>query len=293
MDLSSPPNAAEPIRLIRAFAQLFRWPIGLIAAAAGCATMFVLEAATPVSQYLLTAIVLACMTWAACAINDYWDIEKDRIDHPERPLPSGALSRSQAWWAAVIGFSSAVVAAIPLGLYPLLLVMFSSGLLWHYSHLLRYSGILGNLIVAFIITDLILLGGLVTHRPFALLYPACFLFIYALAKEIIWDVHDAAGDRSLGIVTLANHWGDRVALAVAWSLLGGLLVSLPVALYRLPWQHPLAFALFALLLLVSLGVGLGRYQRQRSLEAYQNFIFWERFSMVFGVLALFAAAPVS
>jgi geranylgeranylglycerol-phosphate geranylgeranyltransferase len=233
------------------------------------------------------------MTWAACAINDYWDVEKDRVDHPDRPLPAGVLSRSQAWWAAVILFSSAVIAAIPLGLHPLILVVFSIGLLWHYSHLLLYSGILGNFAVAFIITDLILLGGLVAHRPFALLYPACFLFGYALAKEMIWDVHDAAGDRSLGIVTLSNHWGDRVAFAIAWGLLGSLLVSLPVALYWLPMRYPLEFALFAGLLLLSLGVGLRQYQQQRSPESYQNYIFWERLSMVFGVFALFAAAPMS
>jgi geranylgeranylglycerol-phosphate geranylgeranyltransferase len=293
MTLSSPPNAADPVHVIQAFAHLFRLPIGIIAASAGCATIFVLNAATSASHYLLTAIVLACMTWAACAINDYWDLEKDRIDHPERPLPSGVLSRSQVWWAAIILFGSAVAAAIPLGLYPLLLVMFSTGLLWHYSRLLLYSGILGNFVVAFIITDLVLLGGLVAHRPFALLYPAGSLFCYSLIKEIVWDVHDAPGDRSLGIITLANHWGDRLAFSVAWGLLGGLLVSLPVALSLLPMQHPLQFGLFLLLLLLSLGVGLRQYQQQRSPESYEKFMVWERLSMMFGVFALFAAAPAS
>ena len=279
------------VNLIRAFAHLFRLPVGMLSAVAGCVTIFILDATTAIEKYGLTAIALLCMMSAACAINDYWDIEKDQINHPERPLPSGTLLPQHAWWAAISLFSLALIAAWLLGLQPFILISISVGLLWNYSHLLIYSGILGNVIVAIVITELILLGGLVVDRPLALLYPAWFLFCYALAKEIIWDVHDAEGDRQQGIVTIANQWGDEVAFAVAWGLLGGLLGSLPLAQYLRLVAHPLWFSVFALLLLVSLGPALKRYQHQRTLAAYQNFIGWERLSMVFGVFALFAAAP--
>jgi len=115
--------------LTQAYIQLFRFPVGILAAFAGCATLYALNPETPFWQFLLIGTVLACMYTAACAINDYWDLEKDRINHPERPLPSGRLSLRQAYWAAVILFSCAIVAAIPLGIYALLLVAATTALL--------------------------------------------------------------------------------------------------------------------------------------------------------------------
>jgi len=280
------------ISLIRAFGQLFRLPVGILAALAGCATLYALNPATHLQQYLLTASVLACIYSAACAINDYWDLNKDRIDHPERPLPSGRLSPQQSWWAAVILFICAFIAAMPLGLYPLSLVAVSSVLLWNYSHLLTYNGILGNFIVAVLVAALILLGSLVVGQPFAMLYPTWFLFCYTLAKEIIWDVHDVAGDRSQGIVTVANWWGTQIAYFVAWGLVGILSGSIPVALLLLPMAHPLLFAVFSSVMLLSLGLAVIRYQQQGSVGAYKRFVVWERLSMLFGVIGLLGAAPL-
>ena len=88
-------------------------------------------------------------------------------------------------------------------------------LLWNYSHILTYSGLLGNAIVAASVAALIFLGSLVAARPGAMLYPICFLFCYILAKEIVWDVHDPEGDRSQGIVTIANRWGTQTAFLIA------------------------------------------------------------------------------
>jgi len=278
------------IGLIRAFAQLFRLPAGILAAGAGCATIYTLAPTTPLPQYLLTATVLVCMTSAACAINDYWDLTKDRINHPDRPLPSGRLSLGQAWWAAAILFGCAAIAAIPLGFSPLVLVAVSIVLLWNYSHLLAFNGIFGNTIVAATIAALILLGSLVAHRPLAMLYPIGFLFCYALAKEIIWDVHDAEGDRAQGIVTVANQWGNRAAFAIAWGLLGVLMGSIPVALRFRSMAHPVVFATFSAIALLSLGMALAHYQQQRSESAYRRFNFWERLGTAFGVIALLGTA---
>jgi geranylgeranylglycerol-phosphate geranylgeranyltransferase len=232
------------------------------------------------------------MTSAACAINDYWDLNKDRINHPNRPLPSGRLSIEQAWWAAVVLFACALIAAIPLGLYSFILVAVSIVLLWNYSHLLTYSGILGNVLVAVIIAFLILLGSLVVGKPFAMSYPVGFLFCYALARELIWDVHDAEGDRDYGIVTVANRWGEQTAFSIAWGLIGVLSASIPVVLVGLPMVYPLLFAAFSSVMLLIFATTLLPYQQQHSERTYERFIFWERIGMLLGVLGLLGAAPI-
>jgi geranylgeranylglycerol-phosphate geranylgeranyltransferase len=285
--VSIPAQLDHGISTLQAFAHLFRLPVGTLAGLAGCAVIYSANPATPLLHYGLTAFILFCMMSAACAINDYWDVDKDRLDHPDRPLPSGQLSLTQAQWVAVLLFSCALVAAIPLGVYLFILVAGCVMLLWNYSHLLLYSGIVGNVVVAIIIAALVLMSSAVAQRPGAMLYPAWFLFCYALAKEIVWDIHDAAGDRSQGIVTIANQWGDRVAFAIAWSLLGIVLLSIPLAVYYLPMAHPLAFTLCSLAVLNSFGFVLMHYQQQRNEIAYQQLVIGERLSMAFGVLALF------
>ncbi|UBF26344.1 geranylgeranylglycerol-phosphate geranylgeranyltransferase [Kovacikia minuta CCNUW1] len=288
---SSSPNSVGGRGLVHAFAHLFRLPVPILAALAGCATLHALNPTAPWQHYSLLATVLACMYAAACVINDYWDVEKDRIDHPERPLPSGQILLPQAYWIAVLLFAAALIAAVPLGVYSLLLVAIATVLLWYYSHILTYSGILGNGIVAAIVAALIFLGSLVAHRPFAMLYPTGFLFCYSLAKEIIWDIHDAVGDRQQGVITLANRWGDQAAFGVAWGLIIILLSSIPIALFSIPMTHPLLFAGFSAGTLLSLAIALLHYQHQRSETAYQKFIHLERLSMLLGVMGLLGAAP--
>ena len=287
------PSSPDGISVIRAFAQLFRPTLGIFSALAGCATIYALNSATQPQQYLLTATVLICITSASFAIDDYLDVAQDRINHPERPLPSGCLSSQQAWWAAVVLFACALGAAIPLGLYPFILVAVSTVLLWNYSHLLTYSGILGNVIVAASIASLIFLGSLVADRPWAMLYPICFLFGYILAKEIIWDVHDLTGDRAQGIVTVANRWGVQTAFLIAWGVLAMLFGSIPLALLLLPMSHPLLFAIFSSIMLLSMGMALFRYQQQRSMRAYRGLSLWGRLGMLLGVIGLLGtAAPL-
>lgn len=289
----SSPDSSDGISVLRAFAQLFRPILGILAALAGCATIYALNPVTQFQQYLLTASVLICMTSASFAIDDYRDVNQDQINHPERPLPSGLLSPQQAWWSAVGLFTCALFAAIPLGLYPFILVAVSTILLWNYSHILTYSGILGNAIVAASVAALIFLGSLFAGRPLGMLYPICFLFCYILAKEIIWDVHDAKGDRTQEIVTIANRWEPQTAFLIAWGLLGMLIISIPIALWLLQMSHPYLFVIFSPIVPLSLGIPLIRYQQQPSLKAYRRLSLWGRIGMLLGVIGLLGtAAPI-
>ncbi|NJM77049.1 MAG: UbiA family prenyltransferase [Acaryochloridaceae cyanobacterium RU_4_10] len=287
---SSAPKPMDWGTLGAALSQLFRLSVSGVAALAGSTACYAINPTLPFLDYLLTGWVLACMTGAACAINDYWDVQKDSINHPDRPLPSGLLTLRQAWFAAIVTFSCAVIAAIPLGKSVFWLVMVSTLLLWNYSHILRYSGILGNLVVATIIALLILLGSIVAGRPLAMLYPMGFLFCYALARELIWDVHDAEGDREQGIKTIANCWGAPAAFLWTWGLLGLLLGSIPIALW-LPMTHAGWFVTFTVFMLLCFGIPLAFYQQQQSESRYRQLVGWERLGLLLGILGLLGTAP--
>ncbi len=118
-----------------------------------------------------------------------------------------------------------------------------------------------------------------------------FLFGYALAREIIFDVHDAEGDRAQGVFTIANQWGDRIAFSITWALLALLLASLPIAFWLIPMRNPLWFGSFSGLLLLSFSIPLILYQQKRSADAYEHILFWERLGMLSGCIGILGVAP--
>ncbi|MEM8716925.1 MAG: geranylgeranylglycerol-phosphate geranylgeranyltransferase [Cyanobacteria bacterium P01_G01_bin.4] len=278
-------------RQVQAFGRLFRWPVGLFAGLAGCATIYSLDSSTPFASYWLTAVVLSCMYSAACAINDYWDVDTDRINHPDRPLPSGRLTQQQARMGATSLFAVAAIAALHLGLMPFLWVAVAIPLLWYYSQIVKYSGILGNVIVAIFVAALIVFAGLVVHRPLALLPATGLLSIYQWVKEIIWDVRDATGDGARGITTIATRWGGQTALAIAWGAMAGLSGSIPIAPIVVPMAHPVWFASCTTAMITSLAIALAGSGGVPAAIADRRFTILERLSMVFGILSLLGAAP--
>ncbi|MCM1983999.1 UbiA family prenyltransferase [Lyngbya confervoides] len=288
-----PVHGDSPWKLAIAYGQLIRWPVPLLAAAGGIVTLYSLDPQISLRALLLTGLVLGTVFSAACAINDVEDLEKDSINHPERPLPSGTLSVQQGRQVAALLFGIAALAALALGMAPAVLVGGTIPCLWFYSQLLAISGILGNILVASIIAALFLFTGLVVGRPWAAAYPALFLFLYQLAKEIIWDIHDVAGDRAAGLVTLASCWGARRAYGLAWMLLGSALLSIPLAVWRLPLRHPLWFGALTTAMLLSFMGSLWRYQQSGSNpdRAYRQFTRWERGGLWLGIAGLWGAVP--
>ncbi|MBX3403405.1 MAG: hypothetical protein KF699_08350 [Phycisphaeraceae bacterium] len=63
----------------------------------------------------------------ATALNDVVDLRRDLAVHPERPLPSGRLSRDAAVALIVVTFGLAVLGATPLGMRAVLLTLLVGG----------------------------------------------------------------------------------------------------------------------------------------------------------------------
>ena len=68
----------------------------------------------PIGRFALILVAGVCLYWAGMVLNDVFDIEKDRAERPKRPLPSGAISLSQAtiagWTFLLLGVILAAVA---------------------------------------------------------------------------------------------------------------------------------------------------------------------------------------
>src|SRR5262245_49488641 len=82
---------------LRAYAQLVRLP-NLPSALADIGLGALVAGALPSrwGVFLLLALSSACLYSAGMVWNDYFDVEQDKRERPERPIPSGRVTRREA-----------------------------------------------------------------------------------------------------------------------------------------------------------------------------------------------------
>jgi len=65
---------------------------------------------------ILGFVCAFALSGAALILNDFFDYEVDRINHPRRPLPSGAVSRREVLGLTAVTSLVGLAAALALGL---------------------------------------------------------------------------------------------------------------------------------------------------------------------------------
>ena len=101
-------------------------------------------------QIALAALATMFISASSNAWNDYRDIEIDRINQPQRALPSGMVSpRAALVFSIVLAILSTVVAAL-INPTALVIAIVSNILLYVYSVWLKSTVLLGNMTVALI-----------------------------------------------------------------------------------------------------------------------------------------------
>ncbi len=168
----------------------------------------------------LLNLIFACLSGgfiaaAANAINDYYDIEIDKINKPYRPIAAGIISPQEGFAYSLTLFAVGIVLGFLINWPAFFVSVFSSILLFVYSYHLKRTVLLGNLSVSLITALAFIYGGIAVNRLGYALIPAIFSFFYHLGREIIKDVEDIEGDRADKIKTLPIQYGARLALIVA------------------------------------------------------------------------------
>lgn len=162
-------------------------------------------------------VLLACVSGGLIAagantINDYFDLEIDRINKPKRPLVAGKLSSSQAVIIALFEFAVGSLLALFIGLLAFIIAFSISLLLFFYSYRLKRLPLIGNLAVSFSTGMAFIYGGIAVHRVVETLIPAIFAFFYHFGREIIKDIQDREGDTSEKARTFPIIYGNRLSL---------------------------------------------------------------------------------
>ena len=199
------------------------------------------EAWGPVAVPLaLAAAAAAAFTAGGNALNDIYDRETDRVNHPERPLASGQMTVRTAWAFVGASFGLAAVLAAFVNVFALGLVALNAALMFSYEAGLKARGAPGNLVIAYLVGSLFLFAGVAVFRgtPEPLIRTgvlAALASVATLGREITKDIEDLQGD--VDRRTLPRRIGVRAAslLAAIALLAGAALSSLPLLFRVLGW----------------------------------------------------------
>jgi len=171
---------------------------------------------------LLAASSTALVTAGGNVLNDLEDLEGDRINHPDRPLVTGAISVPGARIIAIGLFMAGIEVAIPVILVePLVGILLALALaaLLAYEYRLKAAGAAGNLVVAGLTGLVFLYGGAAAGDALLLAPFAAMAFLATLSREVTKDMEDVAGD--VGRQTLPKTHGLPLSGAVARLAVAG------------------------------------------------------------------------
>jgi geranylgeranylglycerol-phosphate geranylgeranyltransferase len=239
-------------------------------------------------EILLAAAAGALIVGGGNALNDCFDIDIDRLNRPERPLPSGALSIKQAnalWVTLSIVGVTLSYSITPWNLYLSVFWVFA---LYYYSRVLKKTVLAGNLTIGVLTGTAFLFGAVVTGNAATALFPGLFAFLVNVTRELLKDVEDVEGDRQAGAATLPVRYGTRASLLTAAGAIIALVAAtiLPYVLniYTITYLW-IVLAVDAALLFVLLS-----WWRDESLSNLRRLSGILKLAMVVGLVALFAGS---
>lgn len=186
--------------------------------------------------FILLVVATVCITAAGYVINDYFDVNADMMNKPEKVIVGSSISRRSAmilhWTLNVIGCICGALVAFGIAqpTYSFVFI-FICGILWFYSTTFSKEPIVGNVVVALLVATVPLITVLFEMLPL-LSFPidelrpmhiqfeeillwsfgyTLFAFLLTLEREMVKDIEDMEGDRTYGRNTLPIAYGLKTA----------------------------------------------------------------------------------
>ncbi|MBT3631041.1 MAG: geranylgeranylglycerol-phosphate geranylgeranyltransferase [Candidatus Marinimicrobia bacterium] len=183
----------------------------------------------------LVLLVLSVITINAGGniINDIYDLKIDRINRPDRPLPSGAMSVAQARIYLIFLFAAGILLSWFISVEAFIIAgPISIPTLIAYSACFKRQPLIGNLIVSFMLGLAFVYVGAAFGNIQATLVMAALAFGFTLIREIVKDLEDMEGDSRVEARTLPLVWGEAKTLNLVLLLMAAFVILdlLPYAL---------------------------------------------------------------
>ncbi len=260
------------MKLITAFLRLVRWPNLVMIAVTQ--VLFYFSFVQPLfSKAIYTSfdkwhfglLIIASVLIAAAGyiINDYFDLNIDQVNKPQRTVIGKVIKRR---WAIVMHlfFSfTAIIISLYIDLNSKTFWLAGSNiicafLLFGYSISLKKKLLWGNILVSVLTAWVVIVCFLCYYNAFyctncdntflelynnrfiriSFLY-AGFAFVISLVREVVKDLEDIDGDKRYGCKTMPIAWGipaSKVFVAVWLVVLIGMISIIQFYVFQLDWR---------------------------------------------------------
>lgn len=177
----------------------------------------------PFVRVVLAVVAAGVLNAASNGLNQICDFKNDSINKPHRPLPSGKMTRREAWTFVVITYTIALslVAGVNRQTFAIYVLAALSTVAYSAPPVrLKRHPIGSNVIIALIRGGLLKVAGwaavatvLASVEPW---YIGSIYVVFLLGATTTKDFADIEGDRAAGCITLPVKYGaERSARAVS------------------------------------------------------------------------------
>lgn len=219
-------------------------------------------------------------------INDIFDIEIDRINKPQRPLPSGTIDKFDAmmFYAGISGAGLIMSAYSTRTAF--IIAFVAVPIIFLYSQRFKSKPLIGNLIVGGLTGLAFVYGGAAVGNIQKAIIPAVFAFLINVGREIVKDMEDVEGDKEHGAITFPVKYGMKKSATLATVFLTAVILSTVV---------PFLFGMYGLTYFIAVNVGvnavvaytlysLWKDQSTKNLNTLSTILKWD---MLVGLVAIY------
>jgi geranylgeranylglycerol-phosphate geranylgeranyltransferase len=146
-------------------------------------------------------------------LNDYFDREQDLINHPDRPIPSGAIKPNQVIVSAGAIFIVLLILGILVNLTMFMILILATFLMLGYELVFKRRGLVGNFTIGLLVGMLFLFGAAVVSEFGVVVFLFILALLATLTREIVKDIEDIKGD--IDRITLPKQIGIKSSASIA------------------------------------------------------------------------------
>jgi len=195
------------------------------------------------TQFYASIVITQLIMINSMILNDLFDYKTDKINNPDRPLVSGAITKRQAISSAIAIFLLSEIVNAFFIVKPLRIIThFANAISLLYTPLLKRIFFVKNLSCATMISLGMFFSGITAYTPFMVIergrvnlwmIATRFMFMGSLYVELLLDITDITGDRKSNIHTIPIVFGKKWSWHIASALLHGNLIFSTLDIMRM------------------------------------------------------------
>uniref|UniRef100_A0A6C0H1P9 UbiA prenyltransferase family protein n=1 Tax=viral metagenome TaxID=1070528 RepID=A0A6C0H1P9_9ZZZZ len=194
-------------------------------------------------QFYASILITQLVMVNSMILNDLFDYKTDKINNPDRPLVSGAITKREAISSAIAIFLlSEIVNAFFIVKQLRIITHFANAISLLYTPLLKRIFFVKNISCATMISLGMFFSGITAYTPFMVIergrvnlwmIATRFMFMGSLYVELLLDITDISGDKKSNIHTIPIVFGKKWSWHIASALLHGNLIFSTLDIMRM------------------------------------------------------------